>query len=280
MSILGSITNNTTRAGIRAVIYGIEKQGKTTFCCSAPRPLLIPLEMGYAGIQIQMVPFLEHFKDVMVLLDEIIAQVQAGQFPYQTLVFDSATALERTIHQAVLETDPQWAKGNRKAITLESAHGGYGKARLYAVELWMGFLQKCDWLAKYGMINIVMTSHAFAAKAIDPLQGEYDVWNILLYSPKNNKSYGARELVSQWADCIGFLHTPFFVSQSENSTLSKGISAGKGRQLAVNYSPSYIAGNRYKMHTEGINIPPVNGWNALANEIYSTSGQDFFNRDV
>lgn len=281
MSLLSTVVNNSSvsKAGTRTIIYGIEKQGKTTFCCGAPRPLLVPLEVGYVGMNVNLIPMLESFEQVMNLLDEIIAQVQAGQFPYQTLVFDSGTALERLIHDAVLRSDPTWGKGNKKALTLDSCLGGFGKARLYAVELWSSFLAKCDLLATRGMINIVITCHAFASKVTDPLQGEFDVWNVLLYSPKNNKSYGARELLTQWADLVGFLHSPFFISQKEGSDLAKGISANKGRMLAVNYSPSYIAGNRYKITSEGISIPLEKGWNSLANEIYSSCGLDYFNRD-
>lgn len=278
MSMLNGITSSQRKTGIRMLVYGMEKQGKSTFACSAPRPLLIPLEMGYAGINVNLVPGIEHYNQVLTLLNEIITNVSAGVFPYQTLVFDSATALERILHQAVLEADPAYAKGNRKALTLESAHGGYGKARLYALELWTAFLQKCDWLSQAG-INIIITSHAFAAKVIDPAFGEFDQWNILLYSPKNNKSYGARELICQWADCVGFLHTPFYTSESKDSSLVKAISANKGRILAVNYSPSWVAGNRYRLTTEGIQIPAEKGWNSLAHEIYSTCGLDFFNRD-
>jgi len=277
MNMLGSITSSQRRTGIRMVIYGMEKQGKSTLACSSPNPLLIPLEMGYAGINVPIVPNIEHYNQVMALLDEIMTAVSHGAFQFQSLVFDSATALERMLHQAVLESDPGWAKGNRKAITLESAHGGYGKARLYALDLWNAFLQKCDWLSQAG-INIVITSHAFAAKVIDPAFGEFDQWNILLYSPKNNKSYGARELICQWADCVGFLHTPFYTSEAKDSSLVKAISANKGRVLAVNYAPSWVAGNRYRLTTDGIQIPPEKGWNSLAHAIYSTCGLDYYAR--
>jgi len=57
MSMLNNITHTSkTHSGIRAVIAGVEKIGKTTFTCSAPRPLLIPFEHGYQGINVNMTP--------------------------------------------------------------------------------------------------------------------------------------------------------------------------------------------------------------------------------
>lgn len=276
MGILDYVNHSSQPTGIRAVLAGVEKVGKTTLGCSAPRALLVPLEQGFSGVSINKTPMLESYSDLMQLMDEIIVQVQQGVFPYKTLTFDSATALERLIHEAVLRTDPTWAKGNRKALTMESALGGYGKAYQYANELFHGFLMKCDWLATNAAINIILTCHVFPAKVIDPTAGEYDTWDLLLHSPKNQKSYGKREMLTQWADLVGFLHEPLFIT--EGKTLNKAVSAGQGRILGVNRTPGYVAGNRYGI-IKDIAIPREKGWNHLAQEIYNSCGLDFYNRD-
>lgn len=276
MGILDYVNHSSQRTGIRAVISGVEKVGKTTLACSAPRALLVPLEQGFAGVSINKTPMLEAFSDVLTLLDEIIAKCQQKQFPYQTLTFDSATALERLIHDAVLRSDPQFVKGNKKALTMEAALGGYGKAYQYANELFNQFLQRCDYLAVNHAVNIILTCHVFAAKVVDPTAGEYDTWDLLLHSPKNQKSYGKREMLTQWADVVGFLHEPLYVT--EGKTLNKAISANKGRVLALNRTPGYVAGNRYGVASD-IAIPREKGWNYLAHEIYQACGLDFYNRD-
>ncbi len=274
MGILDYVNHSSAPTGMRAVLAGVEKIGKTTLACNAPAPLLIPLEQGFAGVSINKTPMLENYADVMALLDEITIQVQQRQFPYRSLVFDSATALERRIHEAVLMTDPTWAKGNKKALTMESALGGYGKAYQYANELFHGFLQKCDWLANSG-INIVLTCHVFAARVVDPTAGEYDTWDLLLHSPKNQKAYGKREMLTQWADLLGFLHEPIYVTEGKN--VNKAVSANQGRILGVTRTPGYVAGNRYGM-VNLIPVPRMEGWNSIAHEVYNSCGQDFFNR--
>ena len=274
-SYLSQATTGVTSEGMRIVIAGMEKMGKTTLASGAPGALLAPLEIGYSGIKgVAKIPMMQSYLDVMGLLNELVAQIQVGERPYQTIIFDSATALERQIHEAVLNRDPGYVNGNAKAVTMESALGGYGKAYTYANELFDKFLKTCDWLAVYGGMNIVLTCHVFAAKLIDPLQGEYDSWDLLLHSPKNQKTYGKREMITQWADVIGFLHEPIYITKGDN--VSKGVSANKGRVLGMSRSPSYVAGNRFGVVGE-IQIPVEQGWNYMAQAIYEKSGLNIFN---
>jgi hypothetical protein len=278
MSILASVSQSgVTPAGVRGVIAGVEKVGKTTLCCNAPRALLVPLEIGYASQRISKTPMLESYTQVEQLLDEITYYAQKGQFPYKTLILDSATAFERMIHQHVIQLDSNYGKGNKKAVTMESALGGYGKAYTYANELFSNTLAKCDALAVNARINIIFTCHVFAAQTIDPTAGEYNTWDLQLHSPKNQKTYGKRELITQWADLIGFLHEPVVVSEGKN--MNMGVSANQGRILGVSRTPGYVAGNRYNM-TAPISIPLSNGWNNIAHAIYQASGVDVYNRDV
>ena len=282
MSILASISSSQVKTGIRVVLSGVEKVGKTTLAVNAPRALLIPLETGYSGVVVNKVPMLEHYAHVMQLLDEIGQACAAGvagtaaPFPYQSLVFDSGTALERLIHTAVLATDPAYAAGNKKGVTMESALGGYGKAYQLANQYFDDFLKKCDMLAIHFGIHIIVTCHVFAAKIVDPTVGEYDSWDLLLHSPKNQKTYGKREMITQWADIVGFLHEPLFVIEGDK--MNKGVSANKGRVLSISRTPAYVAGNRFGM-TADIPVPAVGGWNHLAHNVHQGSGVDIFNRD-
>lgn len=274
MSILNQVNNNRVQEGMRIVIAGQEKMGKTTLTCMAPGALLVPLEIGYSGVSVSKTPMLQNYDDVEQLLNEITQQAQAGQFPYKSIIFDSATALERQIHTKVLKMDSSYNSGNKKAVTMESALGGYGKAYTYANELFGRFLAACDQLAVYGGINIILTCHVFAAKLIDPNAGEFDCWDLLLHSPKNQKTYGKREMITQWADVVGFLYEPMYVTKGENIT--KGMSANKGRVLGLSRTPSYVAGNRFGIEGE-ISIPKDNGWNYLAQAIYQSSGINIYN---
>lgn len=281
MSILETVTQNTKPAGQRIVISGVEKIGKTTFASQAPRTLLVPMEVGYGAIPVNHTKMITSMSEVWALLDEVKAQAQRGQFPFKSIAWDSATALERLIHDEVLQKDAKYSAKNPHALTMEAALGGYGKAYQYANELFDRWTRYCDELAIYGGINIIVTCHVFAARVLDPSSGEYDTWDLQLHSPKNQKTYGKREFITQWADLIGFLHEPMFVMKKEDGeSIKRGFSNNQGRVLAVDRTPAYVAGNRYGM-TGQIPIPQVNGWNALADAVWkSTQGRvDIWNRD-
>ena len=280
MSILQSVTSGVSPTGVRMVIAGQEKMGKTTLGAFAPQALLIPLEVGYSGVSVQKTPMLQSLEHVQQLLTEIMQLAQQGKFPYRTLVFDSATALERHIHDHVIRKDPQYRPGASKTITMESAHGGYGKAYNLANAILEDLLKQFDLLAVHAGINIILTCHVFSSKIVDPTSGEYDSWDLLLHSPKNQKTYGKRELITQWADVIAFLYEPMYVVASEKSGgMVKGISQNKGRVLALSRTPAYTAGNRFGIVGElPVPAPPANGWNAFAEALYKVSGIDLYTR--
>lgn len=278
MGLLQTIAQSSSQTpnGLRAVICGQEKIGKTTLACGAPKALLIPLEDGYGGVSVNKTDMPNSYEQVVQLIDEITGYVLQQNFPYKTLVFDSATAFERLLHDYVLRCDPAYVTGNRKALTMEAALGGYGKAYTFANDEFAKFLNKCDILSR-NKINIVFTCHVFADKVVDPINGEYDSWDLLLHSPKNQKTYGKREIITQWADVVGFLHEPMFIIEGDN--ISRGMSSNKGRFMGLSRAPSYVAGNRYGVTGE-IPIPPKDGWNFLAKAIYDSRKLDFYNRDV
>jgi hypothetical protein len=278
MSFLGAISAGKSQTGLRTLICGQEKMGKTTLAASMPTPLLIPMEMGYSGVDVHKTPMVNSYNEFLQVLNEITTTCQAGQFPYKTIIFDSATALERLIHEQVLLLDTNYKAGKGKTVTIDSAHGGYGRGHNMANNFFQEILRTLDSLAMYGGINVVFTCHVFAAKINDPVSGAYDSWDILLHSPMNQKAYGKRELITQWADLIGFLYEPVFVTTGEDG-MTRGISQKKGRVLGVSRSTSYSAGNRFGMEGEiPIPPPPSIGWNAVAAELHAKANLDTYTR--
>jgi hypothetical protein len=289
-SALDSIETGTRQVGARVVVSGVEKAGKTTLACGAPRALLIPMEMGFGSMSIAKTRQLEAYDDIKATLIDIRSRAQRGQFEFKSIVLDSATAGERSIHAKTLEGDKDWRPGNPKGLTMESALGGYGKAYGHANELFGDLLSICDELAFYGGINIIWTAHTFASKMIDPAFGEFDSWDLLLHSPKNNKNYGKREMLTQWADMIAFVHEPFFITKGDQ--IQQATTMNQGRVAGVERKPAYVAGNRFGI-TGTIGIPTIPSevpshikaghcWNSIANAVHvATGGQiDLFNRDI
>jgi hypothetical protein len=281
-SLYSSVSTGVTRSGLRIVIGAQEKMGKTTLGSGAPGVLLVPLEVGFAGVNVAKTPIIQKFDELASFLADTEAWLKAASttaaptYPYQTLFFDSATGLERILSAEVIARDPLSARGGKQTITLNSAHGGYGKGPAMLLDEFNKILEAFDRLSQYG-VNIVLSCHVFSNKIMDPTAGEYDSWDLLLSSPKNAKTYGPRELVTQWADVVGFLYDPIFVSEGDK--ISKAMTQGKGRVLGLSRTPSYVAGNRFGIVGEvPIPGPPANGWNTLAKAIYDNTGIDVWTR--
>lgn len=272
-SILAAVNEVNRKEGARMVIAGEEKVGKTTLVSSAPNSIFVPLEIGYGNVKVKKTPLLTTLAEVNQFLDECTYWANKKQFPFKTLVFDSVTALERLIHTEVVKSDPQYGKV-RNEMSMETAHGGYGKAYVIANEWFGQFLAKCDILSVYHGINIVFTCHVFSSEVVDPSAGTYNKWDLLLHSPKNQRTYGKRELFTQWLDLIGFLHDPITVTSMNGTNVA--ISTGGGnRLLGLSRTCSYVAGNRYNI-IDSLTIPPppFNGWNLLSETIKAKCGLD------
>ena len=287
MSVLAQVSTNVSQVGQRLVIGGPEKVGKTTLCSAAPGALLIPLEQGTGAIPVPKTPMLNTWEQIIGLCEELRAAAIAGRIPRgSSIIWDSATALERAIESYTIRSDPEYVKKQGR-VTMATAHGAYGKAYEVSRQEFDKWLRYQDELAFHGGINIIITCHVFASRVVDPAHGEYDTWDLLLHSPKNNKTYGIREYLTQWADLIGFFHEPMFVMKAaEGENLNQAKSLNQGRVLAVDRQPAWVAGNRYGL-SGTIQIPApqpgtiaVDSWNALANAIWNATGGriDVWNR--
>src|SRR5438477_580534 len=105
MNFLSTIARgNATQEGQRIVISGVEKVGKTTLACGAPGSLLIPLEIGYGVVKTPRLPhMLTEWGEIEQLCQELIVAAKSGKIARgSSIVWDSATALERAIHAEVL----------------------------------------------------------------------------------------------------------------------------------------------------------------------------------
>ena len=234
----------------RIVIYGPEKCGKSSFFAGcvvhgvihepAPKPIFIRTEDGLNGLDVDAFPIAEHYSQVI----EAITALAQEDHDYQTVVLDSADWLERLIHQAVIQSCPLDIRG---AKTMETAHGGYGKAYGLAMNYWREILMGLDYLNKQKAMTIGIICHSQVVTFNDPLAEPYDKWETKLHKP--NKGTGARDLLNEWADVIGFAQREGFVRRQDTTDgkqVARGIAAkGVSNKLNLVGTPGFIAGNRY-----------------------------------
>ncbi len=271
MSYRDQIIATPKPSGQIICIAGAEGSGKTTILKAVPRRLFVPTETG--GNIPNAMALIEKWEGITSLVDDITADAQKGKFEFGAISWDSATSMERLLFDWTVRSDPKYK--NDPKLSMVTAHGGYGKAFSVAFEEFSRFLAKCDILARFGAIHSVFACHTFVDRVIDTEVGEYDRQLLQLYSPRNGKNYGQRELLMQRSDLVGFIYDPIIITKGDKAAL--GTSLNRGRMLAVDATPAFAAKNRYSL-TEPISIPEKDGWNWIADAIFKSKGIDLYNR--
>jgi len=240
----------------RILLHGGEKVGKSTFMSQGPDPIFIRTEDGLNGINANAFPVSETFEQVV----DAVAALMHQEHNYKMVVIDSADWLERLIHEKVCRDD------NVKSIEL--AGGGYGKGYGIALNHWRTLLKNLDYLNKTKKMAVGIICHSIVVSFNDPEHEPYDRYEMKLHQPK--KGTGAKDLLCEWADIIGFANAKIYVNKrgDKGKEVKRGIASGESNKLNLIGSPAFVAGNRY-------GLPPQLdlNWNDFANALKKSFNQ-------
>lgn len=203
-SLLDLVTTRKRRRPVLAMLYGPPGVGKSTFGASAPNPIFIPCERGLDQITVPKFPTPKTLAEFGTYLNA----VDTEEHDYQTVVIDTADALELLIFDAVCN------EGKVKSI--EEFGGGYGKGFTRAREYWARLLTRLTALSE--RMNVLLVAHSHLRTISDPmLATAYDI-----HEPKIQAK--SIELIRQSVDLIMF-------ARIQTSVIKDGPKARKGRGL-------------------------------------------------
>jgi len=264
---LNSIKKTKHASPPRMLIHGPEKCGKSTFYAgglvngaqhaSAPAPIFVRTEDGLNGIDTDAFPLASSYQEVI----DALTILATDKHDFKTAVIDSADWLEHLIHTKVCEDD--------NVKTIELAGGGYGKGYTLALNHWREILRALDYLNKERGMIVGVICHSVVVAFNDPLHEPYDRFEMKLHQPK--KSTGARDLLLEWADVIGFAQRKAFISQRDTASgekVARGVNAPESNRLHLIGSPAFVAGNRYSLPEE-IDL----NWQAFADAMSAVNTQ-------
>jgi len=262
-------TKNTSPP--RILIHGPEKVGKSTLFAggmvrtangmefdlsSAPNPIFVRTEDGLGGLDVDAFPLAESYQDVL----DALAVLSTEEHDYKTVVIDSADWLERIIHEKVCDDD--------SVKSIELAGGGYGKGYTVATSHWREILQALDYLNKRRGMIVGIICHSNVVTFNDPESEPYDRYEMKLHQPK--KGTGAKDMLSEWADIIGFANRKIHVAEKQTTSgqkVARGVAPHGLNKLNLIAAPGYVAGNRFNL-PQTIDL----SWDALYGEIIKHHG--------
>lgn len=223
MQIISGVMNKATKA----VLYGPEGIGKTTFASKAPEPLFIDTEGSTTRLNVRRLPAPESFSMIL----EQVQWVLQNRNVCKTLVLDTADWAQRRCVDAVCA---KYQKGGIEDF-------GYGKGYSYVYEEFGRLLNLLDQVVDAG-INVIVTAHAAMRKFEQPDEmGAYDRWELKLIS---SQKCSIANMLKEWADMVLFANYETIVVKSEDK---KAKAQGGRRVMYTTHHPCWDAKNRFDL---------------------------------
>jgi hypothetical protein len=218
-------------------MLGVEKIGKSTFAAGADNPIFIPIggEEGIDDLNVPQFPACSNFTHVC----EVLGSLYSEDHQYQTVVIDSASALEPLIWKQVIGRCG--GKDGAPADSIEQVLGGYAKGYTEALNEWTHITRGLDALrTQRGMASIII-GHVKVKRFDDPGGDSYDRY----WFDVNDK---AANMLARWADVILFANTKVVVKKEDlgfNKEKNRGMDlTGGARFLYTQKRPSHPGGGR------------------------------------
>jgi hypothetical protein len=201
------IKNTLRSAPIRAVIFGRDGVGKSTFCAGAPNAVFVAVESGLDNIDAQAVETPTAWEGLIESVHALAEDPRCG-----SIVIDSLDWTEALCWTYVCA---QGDEKGRKQKNIESF--GYGKGYVAALREWRVLLGALSRARENGK-NILLIAHAERKSVKNPTGEDYDSWAIKLHVK-------AAGMFREWVDIVGFAELDIAVVEQDGRI--KGISSGK-----------------------------------------------------
>lgn len=219
MSLAG-VKRGRLQVPVKALGYGVDGVGKSTFASNAPKPIWLALDNRTAHLDIARLPQSETWDDAL----DALRLLEFEKHDYQTVVIDPVNWLEPLI---VLK----FSGGNPMA-TLAEWKGGYGKGADAAIPYWRQLIAQLERLWHRGM-NVLLLAHCSVKSFNDPEGPGYDRYELAL----DKKAAG---VLKQWSDYVLFMRHEAIGKTDPDTKKSRGISTGL-RMIHTTWTAAYDA---------------------------------------
>lgn len=220
------ITKGKQVKPIKAVCYGPEGIGKSTFASQWPAPLFVDVENGTSSLDVNRTPQPTSW----TMLKGIVTELTKNAQGFQTLVIDTADWADSLASREIC------AMANKAGIE----DFGYGKGWVALAEEWKRFLDLLSELQKRQGMHVLFLAHSTIRKFEQPDEaGAYD-----RYELKMEKKSSA--LLKEWADMLLFANYKTLVIDVDGKKKAQG---GKRVMYTAHHS-SWDAKNRFGLPEE------------------------------
>ena len=220
---LASVTRGKRPSPIRAIVFGLEGVGKSTFAANAPSPIFLGTEDGTGQLDVARFPAPSTFDDIL----DALRTLTNDKHDYKTLVVDTLDWCEPIIwHHCCVRDDQQ----NIEAY-------GYGKGYSAALDEWRVFVVALERLRRDKEMHVLLIAHSWIKTFKNPLGDDFDRYEMKLH----NKAAG---LLKEWSDAVLFVNYEELAHKDSKTKRVRGVSTG-ARLIHTERTATYDAKNRY-----------------------------------
>lgn len=220
------ITRGKIPGALKAVLYGPEGIGKSTFASHFPAPVYIDTEGSTRQLDVARFPKPTSWQMLLDAVDEVVRDPSLCR----TLVIDTADWAETLCVRHVC--------ARYKKAGVEDF--GYGKGYVFVSEEFGRLLDKLDQVTDRG-VHVLLLAHAKMRKFEQPDEmGAYDRWEMKL-------SKNTAPLVKEWADMVLFANYKTYVVRRDDG---KAKAQGGSRVMYTSHHSCWDAKNRHGLPEE------------------------------
>ena len=224
-----NITKGPVKSAIKALVYGPEGVGKTTFAAQAPGAVFLDTEGSTRHMDVARFDPPTNMVDVLECMNYTLAHPDQ----VRTLVIDTVDWLEKYLFNSVcLE---------KKIQNIEDM--GYGKGYIYAKQKMQQLRELLQAIVDRG-VNVILVCHSTIRKFEQPDEmGSYDRYMLKL----NEKNIAP--LVKEWVDLMLFVNYRTNIVTDSDGKTKKGT-GGQKRIMYANHTACWDAKNRFGLPDE------------------------------
>ena len=220
------INKGIKKRPVKALIYGTEGIGKSTFASHFPKPIFVDLESGTHYLNVDRIDGIGDWEELLSTLAEL------SNSEYQTIVIDTADWAERLAIRYVCD---KHQKGGIEEF-------GYGAGYVYLAEEFGKLIKTLDRVIAHNK-NVVVLAHAILRTITLPEeQGSYDHWELKLNTKTTNK---VAPLVKEWADMVLFANYKTLLVDDKSNMGAKKKAIGGQRVMYTTHTTFCDAKNRF-----------------------------------
>lgn len=227
---LSNVIRGKISKPIKALLYGTEGVGKSTFAAGAPDPIFLCSEDGTGNLDVARFPMPDRWEDVLCAVNEL----HDAKHEFKTFVIDTVDWLEPLCWDYIIRTATADRQGNRPK-SIEDVNGGFGKGYVAATDQWRFLLSQFERLQNDRGMHIVLLAHSWIKPFANP-EGE----NFDRYELKINKQAAGK--IKEWCNAVLFAQYDTAVVSKQGKT--RGVATG-ARIMRTERRAAFDAKNRY-----------------------------------